>query len=260
MTETMTMGRVLSAGCFLALMLTGTGAFAQGIDEPIGGVRRSRESPQNFAAELRFAAFTPEVDSDPSLKGTPFATSFGGGAGLLISGEFDWQALKIPHFGTLGPGIGLGYVKFSGLATFTEPHAGTLISGESTSLEIFPLDAVLVLRADAVYHDLGIPLVPYAKLGVGYALWRASNTLGTSHSQGVVGLGHSLGSHVAFGLALNLNPFDTYAAKSFDNSLGVNNTYLFAEWTREDLDGLGIQPKPLRVGGTSWTFGLALEF
>jgi hypothetical protein len=40
----------------------------------------------------------------------------------------------------------------------------------------------------------------------------------------------------------------------------VNNTYAFAEYTRADLDGLGIQSDPLRVGGQSWTFGLAFEF
>jgi hypothetical protein len=42
--------------------------------------------------------------------------------------------------------------------------------------------------------------------------------------------------------------------------MGVNGTYLFAEWTREDYDGLGLQSDPLRVGGTNWTFGLAFEF
>jgi hypothetical protein len=260
-TEPMVMRRVLSVGGFLALTSAGTGALAQTMDQPIGGVKRTHgESSQNFAMEIRFAAFTPEVDSDPSLKGTPFASTFGSGSTFLVSGEFDWQALRIPHLGTLGPGIGVGYAKFSGLATFTEPHNGTLISGETTSLEIFPIDAIAVLRADAVWRELGVPLVPYGKLGIGYALWRASNTLGTSHAQGVVGLGHSLGSHVALGLALNLNPLDSYASKTFDDSLGVNNTYIFAEWTREDLDGLGIQPKPLRVGGTSWTFGFAFEF
>jgi hypothetical protein len=258
-----TMARVLSLALIVGSLFEASGARAQGIDQPIGGVKRTKkESSQNFAAEIRFAPFTPDVDSDPALKGaTPFARIFGSGPSFLFSGEFDWQALRIPHFGTLGPGVGAGYVKFSGNAPFTAPQAdGSSISGETTSLEIFPFYGVLVLRADAIWRELGVPLVPYGKVGVGYALWRASNTLGTSHAQGVVGIGHSLGTHVALGLALNLNPFDEYAAKTFDDSLGVNGTYIFAEWTREDLDGLGLQPAPLRVGGTSWTFGLAFEF
>ncbi len=236
-------------------------ASAQMRDDPIGGVKRDKESPQNFAFELRFAPFTPQVDSDPALHGaTPFTQLFGSGPGLLVSAEIDWQAYRIPHVGTIGPGVGAGYSKFSGNAPFQTEHNGTFVSGETTSLEIFPFYGAIVFRADAVWRELHVPLVPYAKVGLGYALWRASNTLGTSHDNGVAGLGYSIGSHVAVGLALNLNPFDEYAAKTFDDSLGVNNTYLFAEWTREDLDGLGLQSDPLRVGGTSWTFGLTLEF
>jgi hypothetical protein len=253
--------RLFSVPIALIAVLVAPSLRAQTVEGPIGGVKRDKESSQNFAAEIRFAPFTPDVDSDPSLHGaTPFASTFGTDPGFLFSGEFDWQALRIPHFGSLGPGVGAGYAKFSGDAQFVKEHNGTLISGETTSLEIFPFYGVLVLRADAVWRELRIPLVPYAKAGIGYALWRASNTLGTSHAQGVLGIGHSLGTHVALGLALNLNPFDEYAAKTFDDSMGVNNTYLFAEWTREDLDGIGIQPDPLRVGGTSWTFGLAFEF
>ena len=69
-----------------------------------------------------------------------------------------------------------------------------------------------------------------------------------------------LGSELGVGLAFNLNTFDEYSAKNFDETVGVNNTYAFAEYTRADLDGLGIQSDPLRVGGQSWTFGLAVEF
>jgi hypothetical protein len=218
------------------------------------------ESPQNFAFELRFAAVNPDVDSDPNLVGAPYKETFGTHPRFEIAGEFDWQVVRIPHLGTIGPGVGFGYVRASDPALFTMPHNGTLVSGEDTTLEIFPFYGVIVLRADALWRDLGVPLVPYGKIGVGYAIWHASNTLGTSHANGVAGYGGSLGSQVAIGLALNLNPFDPYAAKTFDDSLGVNNTYIFAEWMRSDLDGLGFQKEPLRVGGTSWNFGLAFEF
>ena len=140
------------------------------------------------------------------------------------------------------------------------PHNGSTQSGETTSLEIFPFAAMAVLRVDVLWREAGVPIVPYAKLGFGYALWRASNTLGTSNFDGVSGKGASLGTHAALGLSLNLNVFDPYAAQNFDDSMGVNGSYLFAEWTREDLTGLGFQSDPLRVGGTNWTFGLAFEF
>jgi hypothetical protein len=184
---------------------------------------------------------------------------FGTSPRLLVSAEFDWQALRIPHLGTLGPGVGAGYTTMSANARFTVPHNGSTVSGEDTSLDIFPLYAVAVLRADVLWREMGIPLVPYGKLGVGYSLWRASNTLGTSSFDGVSGKGHTLGTELALGLAFNLNVFDEYAAVNFDESMGVNNSYVFAEWTRADLTGLG-QSNVLRVGGTNWTFGLAFEF
>jgi len=241
----------------------------QAIDSGLASRHREYTSPQNFAAELRFSAFTPAIDSDPSLGGkTPFATVFGSGPRLLVSGEFDWQALRIPHFGTLGPGVGVGFTEASGNAMFASPHGPnmTMTSGETTSLDIYPFDALAVLRIDVLWHDLGIPIVPYLKAGFGVALWRATNTLGTSvyvdpkSGQSTSGEGHSIGTHVALGIAFNLNVIDPSAAKDWDEQSGVNSTYLFAEWTREDLDGLGLQSDPLRVGGTGWTFGLAFEF
>lgn len=223
-----------------------------------GGPRRDRfESPQNFAAEVRFGLFNPDVDSDPALRGSPYKTIFGTAPRLLVSAEFDWQAFRIPYVGSVGPGLGLGYMSASRPAPLS---SGLGPSGETTTLQIIPFDLVAVLRVDVLWRQFHVPLVPYVKGGLGYALWRASNTLGTSKVDGVSGTGHSIGSHVALGVALNLNPFDEYAARGFDDALGVNNTYVFGEWTREDLTGLGFQSDPLRVGGTSWTFGLAFEF
>jgi hypothetical protein len=231
--------------------------------DPLGGRHKMYESSQHFALELRFAPFTPAVDSDPALHGkTPFADTMHDFARLMFQMELDWQVLRIPHFGTLGPGFGIGYTKMSGPAQFVTAHGpeGILTSGESTSLTIFPFYAVAVLRADVLWREGHVPLVPYVKLGLGYSIWRASNTVGTSDYNGHLGVGGSMGTQFGLGLAFNLNAFDEYSAKNFDESVGVNNTYAFAEYTRADLDGLGIQSDPLRVGGQSWTFGLAVEF
>ncbi len=256
--------RFLATGTTGALALTAalvtTSAHAQdrGFD-PLGGRTRNVESPQHFAAEIRFSPFKPDVDSDPALGGrAPYATAFGTGPNLLVSAEFDWQALRIPDVGTLGPGLGAGYSTASGRAPYTAPRTG--LSPEQTTLDMFPFYAVAVFRADVLWRQLHVPLVPYVKAGIAFSLWRASNTLGTSHYQGISGTGSSLGTQLALGLGLNLNVFDPYAAKNFDEAMGVNGTYLFAELDRSDLTGLGLQKDPLRVGGTSWNFGLAFEF
>jgi hypothetical protein len=245
---------------FVALILPAD-ASAQDLVDPLGGHARKAESPQNFAAEIRVAPFWPDIDSDPALHGaTPYKQVFGTTPLILVSAELDWQAYRIPYFGTVGPGLGVGFATKSDPALFQQEHDGTYTSQENTSITIFPFYGAVVLRADALWRMARVPIVPYAKVGLGLALWRASNTLGTSRSGGVVGEGHSFGTHVALGLALNLNPFDSYASSAFDDAMGVNNTYLFFEWSREDLDGLGVQSNPLRVGGTALNFGLAFEF
>lgn len=256
--------RRVSTGLFVLAAMLGASATAMAQEDrgaPLGGKEHGHHSPQNFAFEVRFSPYTPDVDSDPALHGaSPYRNVFGTAPRLFVGAEFDWQALRIPHLGSFGPGVTAGYTNANADAMFTMPHNGSTISGETTSLWVIPMAALAVLRVDALWRDVGIPLVPYAKLGIAYALWRASNTLGTSSFDGVSGEGHSWGTHYAAGLSLNLNPFDAYAAQNFDDSVGVNGTYIFAEWSFEDYNGLGFQSDPLRVGGTNWMFGLALEF
>jgi hypothetical protein len=243
------------------------------------------ESPQNFAVELRLGPYYPDIDSDPKLAaanatststttggtsclegGGPAAAAFGTSNRVMVGLEFDWQALRIPHLGTLGPGLAIGYTNLSGNALFLTKHVppsggpGTCTSGETTSLAIVPMYALAVLRADVLWRELRIPLVPYVKVGLGDALWRASNTLGTSTANGVVGEGHTYGAQFAVGLSLNLNIFDEYAAKNIDQQVGVNNTYLFAEYMWANFQGLGLQSDPLRVGDSTWVLGLTWEF
>jgi hypothetical protein len=266
----------VAAAVATAAALASVDARAQERQDLLVSHHQSFESPQHFAAELRFMPYVPDIDSDPNLRSppagpagtttcnpssaTPYASVFGSSPRLMAQFEFDWQALRIPHVGTVGPGVAIGYTKMNANATFASPHNNTCQSGEDTALEIVPTYAVAVFRADVLWRELHIPFVPYVKAGIGYAFWRASNTLGTSHAQGVAGEGASVGTQLAIGVGLNLNVFDPYAAKNFDEAMGVNNTYLFGELMRSDLNGLGIQSSPLRVGESSWVAGLAFEF
>jgi hypothetical protein len=119
--------------------------------------------------------------------------------------------------------------------------------------------AVAVLRADVIDRELHVPIVPYAKLGLGWALWTASNSAGTSTDAGRLGEGTTIGIQAALGLALDLNFLDMTAARGFDNAMGVNHTYAFFEGFWADLNGLG-QGHALYVGAYTWSAGLALSF
>lgn len=251
-----------SAVVLAVVAFAAVSARAQDLELPSEGVHHRYESPEHFNIQLGLSPFLPNVDSDPALHGkTPFADAFGNGHTLMINAEIDWEALRIPHLGTLGPGLGIGYANFSGNAAVSNPTpGGPTTSSEQTSLEIYPFYAVAVLRADAFWHEYGVPFVPYAKIGVATSLWRASNTLGTSHYNGIAGEGYTLGTQMSLGVAFVLNIFDPYAAREFDESMGVNTTAVFVEWSDASRDGLLVQSDPLHVGGTYWTFGMAFTF
>jgi hypothetical protein len=218
-------------------------------------------SPQNFALELRFGPYYPDVDGDPALGGrTPFNDIFGDSKRFYIGVEFDWQALRIPYVGVIGPGIGWGYTSASAKAPLAD---GSGLSGEDTSLTVMPMHLSAVLRADEIMRRFDVPIVPYAKLGLGFATWSASNSNGPSHyptdpMTSVLGRGTTWGVHFALGGMLCLNFFDERAAARLDESTGVNHAYVFGEWMNARLDGLGSRPQ-MHVGSSTWVLGLALD-
>lgn len=236
-------------------------AYAADTSVLLGTRHKSFESPQHFALEFRFAPYTPQIDNDPALNGTPYRDTFGTMKRLLVAVELDWQLLRIPHVGTVGPGVSIGYTSMSDQAQRLPPRSGP--SGDTTSLDVFPMYGVAVFRADVLMRDLRVPLVPYGKLGVGYALWRSYTTGGTSQYEApsgtVNGKGQTWGYHVAGGVAFQLDVLDPGAAKNLDNTIGINHTYLFAEWMYSALNGIG-QQNALRVGTSTWAAGLAFEF
>jgi len=212
-------------------------------------------SAQNFALELRFSPYRPQIDEEPGLANAPYSQTFGSSRRLLVALELDWQTFRIPHVGTIGPGLGVGYTAMSEPVLTVTGRA----SGDETSLDVFPFWGVAVLRVDAPWRDLGIPIVPYGKAGLGYALWRATNTGGTAVANNVSGKGSTWGTNIAIGAAFALDALDRGASRNMDLSTGINGTYVFIEAYWLALNGIA-QDNPLRIGTTSWAAGLAFEF
>lgn len=217
------------------------------------GTRR-RQSPQEWAVELRFGPYYPKVDDEFKGGAKPFKQVFGDSWHFYFGLEVDWQALRVPRVLSFGPGFGWGYTHMSAPAMKTGKNE---LSAETTSLWIMPMYVAGVLRLDVLAEEANIPLVPYAKLGLGYAWWRASNELGGSNYDGIAGKGHSYGIHAAGGLALQLDFLEVAATQQLDNSVGINHSYAFFEWVYSDLGGLG--GSQMHVGTSSWVTGLAME-
>ena len=246
---------VLTFG-LLSLLRTPS-AQAQGVDEfGAYGKTRGAESPQIGLVEARFGPYNARVDKSVP-NGTPYADTFGDKTRYMLGLEGDWQLARIPHLGTLGPGLGWGYTRASGYARLTSNPDE--LSDEQTSLTIMPIYLVAVLRADVLPRELGIPIVPYAKLGLGTALWWSSDGGETAYADDVKGSGISYGPQYALGGMFLLDILDRQTARDADVSLGINHSYLFGEWYGSDLDAFGSN-KRMNVGANTWFVGLAIEF
>ncbi|MCS6899167.1 MAG: MXAN_2562 family outer membrane beta-barrel protein [Myxococcales bacterium] len=220
--------------------------------------RKLPESPQRFAFELRMGPYRPRIDEEFKGK-TPFADTFGSGQGFHLGAELDWQVVRIPYVGSLGPGFSWAYTSRSAKAKIS---GSQVESAEETKLTIMPMSLVGVLRVDVLTRELGVPLVPYGKAGLGLGLWSVSTEKGVVTRDGVQGRGRSWGTHLALGGMLHLDFLEPDTALAFDDEMGVNNTYLFFEWMWSDLGSSSmIEKRPqMRVGTSGWVLGLALEF
>jgi hypothetical protein len=236
---------------------------AQGVDSfgTFGQRRRGvpAETPQNSAFEFRIGRYVPSIDNEFQTE-KPYEQTFGTKNRYSIGFEVDWQALRIPYVGTFGPGFGLEYTKISGQSFIaSDPTFKTRAgSGEVSSLSIFPMYVVGVLRVDYLARSVHIPIVPYVKLGLGGAFWSIGTGDGTANQNGIKGRGFSYGPQFALGGMLLLDAIDPDSAIEMDASTGVNNSYLFFEWFDSELNGFG-SGKQMQVGTNTWVLGLALE-
>lgn len=250
----------LAAG--LACSVAATEARAQGTDL-LGAYSGpyERESGQEFALEFRFGRYIPAVDSDfthlpEDIR--PYEYVFGSSNRFLVALEFDWQLFRIPYVGTLGPAISIGYTVSTAKARLSATP--TEFSSQETTLAIMPMYLVAAFRVDVLWNQWGIPIAPYIKGGLGWALWWSKSGGETETVGGVSSKGTSLGWQAALGGALLLDFFDEESAAEMDDQVGVNHSYVFGEWYVSDLSGLGIFDDQMNVGTNTWMVGLMFEF
>jgi hypothetical protein len=212
-------------------------------------------SAQNAAIELRFGRYVPRVDD--GVESPVFEDFFGDDNRYLLGFELDWQIWRAPYVGTLGVGAGWGYTSISApnQPTGQEGVPNEQPIAQESTLSIMPMYAVGVLRVDVLSRQLGVPLVPYGKLGLGYAFWWVNDGIATArNNEGVAGKDISVGTHAALGGMLLLDTFDPVAARAMDAEAGINNSYIFFEWLWSDFDG-----DQMNVGASTWMTGLAIE-
>lgn len=252
--------RVAGVAAVLAGGLLAAPATAQvRLQEDTSVVRRSeRQSPQRFTAELLLGPFQPGIDSEPGLTATPFRDIFGDANPALTRLSFSYDFFRSP-FGRFGAGATVGYWQATGGGVYeNDPTRPSL---DEVTLAIAPITPFLSYRADFLYDRWSVPLVPYAKLGYGFAWWSSQVNGRTSRRTLPDGTtatadGWARGLEYAAGLQLALDFLEPGQAAALDSDLGINSTALFVEVTGAHWQGAS----GLRLGNTALAGGLALMF
>jgi hypothetical protein len=211
----------------------------------------AHESPRTWNLELRFGPYYPNVDSELADRGQsarPFQQVFGSKQRLLAGLELDRQVSH--RGGTWAVGFGVGYYRANAAALGADHLTRT---GDETSFRIVPLSLLAVYRADGLRTRFGSPVIPYAKLGLGCALWSVSDTAKSGSISG-----QTLGWSAAGGVTLDLSFLDPGGVRTMDQETGVNQFAIFFEVAHDALEGFG-SSSALRVGDNTWLAGLMLE-
>ena len=225
--------------------------------------RESFRTPQRFALELRFGPYSPEVDSEFDGK-TPHRDFFGKKRRLMTQVELEYQFFR--KFGSAAVGVSVGYFRENANAP-EEPVGGAMIdldkrSGDNSRFSLYPIALLGVYRADQLFRRFGVPVVPYAKLGLNYTIWSIydANDKVVSPTGALAGRGRggTRGWQAAVGVSLVMDFLDPGAARSLDSETGINHTHLFFELAKFNGSGLG-QKNRLHVGDATWMAGLLFE-
>ncbi len=220
--------------------------------------REKYESTINYMWDLRGGLFMPDIDSEFGGGASPYADIFGNKKKMTWRTELTRQVFR--GFGSLGVGGDIGLFYNSGKALLED---GTK-SGDSTSLIVIPIGVKVVYRFDWLQEEFSIPLTPYGKAGLVYNFWWITDGDGSiatwgEGSSGGKARGGTYGYEFALGLSLLLDFFDPESAGNLERETGINNSYIFVEWTWNRSDNFGADDA-LRLGGSTWMFGLGLEF
>lgn len=249
------MSRLVSAAVLLAALM---GAAGPARADRFVPETTYKPSPQWWAAELKFGPYKPDIDGEFGGGAEPYKDVFGSGVGLMSQLTVDLQFFK--KHGTLGVGGTIGFFRIEGHSLTDTGEA----SSDKTSLNIMPLVLQLVYRWDYAAKNWGVPLVPYVRAGLVWAIWWITDGQGDTASFDESGeqkaRGGTFGYQINVGLALQLDFLEPTSAKKMDMEMGINHSYLFVEFVHSGIDDFG-SDKRMQLGMKYGLLaGITLEF
>ncbi|RJO67339.1 MAG: hypothetical protein C4523_09850 [Myxococcales bacterium] len=223
----------LSIALFAALFLfAASPAMAQQDETVVASGGGPTASPKAWTAHLAFGFYKLRyIDSEFSGGESPASDVFGDKVRFMF--QLGMERFLYQGYGTVGLEAALGYWQTYGKGLYVTGGQ----SADTTVFNLIPLKLSAVYRYVDTWEKYGVPLVPYAKLGLDYYIWWILNQNGDVASYenadggASQGFGGTFGFHVSYGLQICLDFIDRKLANEFDQDFGVNNTYIYAEGT-----------------------------
>jgi hypothetical protein len=212
--------------------------------EAVGESAEAGWSPEGYLLSFGVGAYRPDPGSQE------FDLVYPSGNGPLLLAEFDFFLYRIPFLGPIGIGIAGGWAGYKGAACVDGTVMGDTCapSTQSAKFSIFPLNAMAVLRIDALARKTAVPFVFTGKVGFNTAFF--NEDLGTGKSGGT-----SFGFGWAAQLALELNFINERRANALDEDWGINSSFFFFELAGSDANSSApMGDKFYFTGGVGLTF------
>jgi len=211
--------------------------------QSIGEVDKEGWTPEGFLLSFGVGAYRP----DPGSEG--FDLVYPSGNGPILLGEFDFFLYRIPFLGPIGIGVAGGWASYKGAGCLATSSPGTCDpSSDSAKFTLFPLNAMAVLRIDALARKTPVPFVFTGKVGYNSVFFKEE-----------VGAGRSSGRSHGFGwaaqIALELNFINERRANALDQDWGINSSFFFFELAGSDANNRApVGDKFYFTGGVGLTF------
>ncbi len=201
-------------------------------------------SPEGYLLSFGIGVYRPDPGS-PALD-----LVYPGDNGPLLLAEFDFFLYRIPFLGPIGIGIAGGWAGYKGAPCISGTVVGNnceRATGQS-KFSLFPINAMVILRIDALARQTPVPFVFTGKIGFGSVFFNEERG---GFKQG----GRSHGVAWAAQLAIELNFINPRRANALDVDWGINSSFFFFELAGSDANNRApVGDKLFFTGGVGLTF------
>jgi hypothetical protein len=243
--------RVVRAVVFAALAIVEPAvAFESGLPTD---VRPDRDDPVRSVKELTFRVekYKPGIDAGLSGDARPYEQVFGSGG--MWGGRLELAKSWPRSLGTPGLGLSIGYYSASGHGVYRDGTGTLQRSGDDAALYVIPISAFATYRLDEPLRRLGLPLAPYARLGLERYTWITTATDHSSRSGGTSGFSGTLG------VALFLDDLDRTLSNEMYRESGIRHVFLTVDATKALIDNFGAGGG-MNLSSVGLSFALGLGF